>query len=265
MRRRYADAGTGQIHIREWAAVEDSTQPPLVLLQPSPYSGSYFETVAPLLNAGRLVIAPDFPGYGGSDPTPDKPSIADYASATIEALRNAYPDHQTFDLSGFHTGCLAAFEMSLIAPDMVNRLVPVDVPYFDAEAQAKMYPSTAADVVFTPELESLAAAWKFSVENRVKDISFERAWDMFCEQLRAGTRGAWAFHAAFTYDCAARISAVTHPTRLIATQSGLLEPTRATANAIPHAELIERLDVTRAVMELGAEAMAAEILEYLSD
>jgi hypothetical protein len=40
------------------------------------------------------------------------------------------------NLTGFHTGCLVATELSLIAPDRITQLVLIDVPAFDAQTHA---------------------------------------------------------------------------------------------------------------------------------
>jgi hypothetical protein len=40
------------------------------------------------------------------------------------------------NLTGFHTGCLVATKLSLMAPDRIRRLVLIDVPAFDAQTHA---------------------------------------------------------------------------------------------------------------------------------
>jgi alpha-beta hydrolase superfamily lysophospholipase len=125
----------GGIHWYEWKPKDEARigpiAPDLVLLHPMPHDGAFFNTIAPFLAAGRTVIAPDYPGYGRSDPFGGTPSIEIYADAMMDTIR-ARDTHGKADLFGFHTGCLVATEMSLRYPAEVHRLVEIDVPYFDA-------------------------------------------------------------------------------------------------------------------------------------
>ena len=107
IRRDYADSRLGQIHRRIKPATGSGT--PLVCLHPAPFSGIYFETIMPLLDIPGGIIAPDYPGFGGSDRIDGLPSIENFAAAMHDAI-----DDQTgpVDLLGFHTGCLVAVEMA---------------------------------------------------------------------------------------------------------------------------------------------------------
>ena len=265
MRRRYADTGLGQVHLRTLAPSGQASQPPLVCLHPIPYSGLYFTTIAPLLADRRAVIAPDYPGYGGSDAVTDRPSIADYAAAMLQAL--APRDGQAWgpvDLMGFHTGCLVAAEMALARPERVGRIVMIDAPVFEAAERAAMYDRATAQPAITETLDSLAPVWDTNVAKRLGSMPLMRAFALFVEQLRSGGRAAHGFHAAFTYSGENRLHRLTGSVLVIATRSGLLEPTRRAARRIPGARLVERLDIERAVLEEGAQAIAADVLGFLN-
>jgi pimeloyl-ACP methyl ester carboxylesterase len=126
----------GEIHWREWKLGE-SSQPDLVLLHPLPHGGDFFGTIAPLLAHGRAVIAPDYPGYGHSDPIGFTPSICVYAQAVMDARRSCKRPGAA-DLLGFHTGCLVGVELSLQYPRDVRRLVQIDVPFFEPRERKTM-------------------------------------------------------------------------------------------------------------------------------
>ena len=100
-----------------------------MLLHPLPHGGEFFRTIAPLLAQGRAVIAPDYPGYGQSDPIGFTPSIRVYAQAVMDARRSCERPGAA-DLLGFHTGCLVGVELSLRFPAAFRRLVQIDVPFF---------------------------------------------------------------------------------------------------------------------------------------
>ena len=123
----------GGIHWHEWKPKDEAAVGPpardLFVLHPLPHDASFFSVIAPYLAAGRTVVAPEYPGYGKSDPLREDPTIGRYADAMIDVLR-ARDTHGAADLFGFHTGCLVAVEMSLRYPGEVHRLVQVDVPYY---------------------------------------------------------------------------------------------------------------------------------------
>ena len=260
--RGYTDGPFGQVHWRSCG--ESGAAPDLVCLHPAPFSGLAFTTIMPFLAQDRRVIAPDFPGHGGSDPHRLDASIADYAeamSAVIAALAPGRP----VDLFGFHTGCLVACEMAVRSPERVRHLALVDVPAFDEQTREEHLAQSCAPPGFTEELVSLAPAWERGITRRVESQGMERSFAMFVEQLRHGEAMNAGFHAGFTYPVERRLPQVSRPTTIIATQSMLLEASRRAAQLIPTAKLSERLDVTRAVLDEAAETIASEVLASLAD
>ena len=264
MKRSYVSTQRGQIHLRFLYPRRKTESVPLVCLHPFPYSGAFFETIAPLLSDRRMVCAPDCPGFGGSDAPGTMLSMEELAETVLEALAKA-PDlaEGPVDLMGFHSGCLLAVEMARLEPARVRRLAIVDVPYFTTEEQEGRYPGSTAPVRYDGDLASLADAWEFSVAKRLDGMPFRRAFSNFVELLRAGERANWGYHATLTYDCARRFRAVQHETLIVASQYMLKERTRRAAADIHGARFVERRDVTRAVMEEGALAIAEEVLAFL--
>ena len=262
MTRFYVDTGFGQVHGRMLPAQNDAGNAPLLCLHPAPSSGLYFSTAMPLLNTDRQVIAPDYPGYGGSDKQAGPLSIADYAAAMLEVIEGASLDTPV-DVLGFHTGCLVAVEMAHARPDVLRRLVLCDIPYFTAEQQDSFRDKMTQPMPVSADLESLAAPWAFNVGGRINDGPLERAFELFAEHCRAGTRDWYAFDAAFRYDCEGRFGSLSTNVTCLATQSGLHEPTVVAASVLPNATYVDVTEVTTAVFESGAEAIAKRILEAL--
>ncbi len=110
----------------------------------------------------------------------------------------------------------------------------------------------------------LAPAWDRGITKRIESQGIERSWEMFVETLRHGRLMNAGFYADFSYDVEGRLPRVTHATAVIASQSMLLELSRRAAWLIPGAALIERLDITRAVLDEAAGKTAAQVLEYLN-
>ncbi|MCY4477443.1 MAG: alpha/beta hydrolase [Gammaproteobacteria bacterium] len=263
MKRAYAATRRGQIHLRYLQARRKPADVPLVCLHPFPYSGAFFETIAPLLSGRRMVCAPDCPGFGGSDAPEKMLSMEELAETVLEALGAAELPSGPVDLLGFHSGCLLAVEMARLGPDRVRKLAIIDVPYFTPEEQSGRYPKSTAPVRYDGDLTSLADAWEFSVARRLDGMPFNRAFGNFVELLRAGERANWGYHATLTYDCATRFRLLRHETLVVASQYMLKKHTRRAAADIPGTRFVERKDVTRAVMEEGAGAIAEEVLAFL--
>ena len=270
MKRSYADSRFGQIHARHVAPRDTSAPATLLCLHPAPYSGAYFETVMPMLAEKHTVIAPDYPGYG---PHPkfgaqtrslgnSAPKIADFAAAMLDFLDSSGIDGPV-DLLGFHTGCLVAAEMVHIDAARCRRLVLCDIPYFTAAEQDAMRDKVTKPLPLGPDLQSLAGAWSFNVSARLGDVPLPRAFELFVDHLRAGSNDWFAFDAAFRYDCEARFATLEADVVCLATQSGLHAPTLAAAAKIPGAALVDVTEVSSAVFEAGADAIAARILAAL--
>ena len=259
IRQHYSTTDGSRLHWRE----SGEGSPLLLCLHPAPHSGLYFETVMPLISTNRRVVAPDYPGYGGSSPVANEPTIADYARTMLALLEELSPEGPAAVL-GFHTGCLVAAEMAVLAPSLCERLVLIDIPYFTGDKQRDMLNVAARPLDLGPGSEGVATLWDKNVAQRIDAMPLDRAVSLLAEQLRVAGRSHFAFRAAFTYACEQRMSAVRVPTHIIATHSGLLESTRECAHQMKHASLEERLDIRRAVFEEGAAEIALSINSALS-
>lgn len=263
IRRFYGQTSFGQVHARIAPSVGDELLPPLLCLHPAPSSGLYFATAMPMLDEGRRVIAPDYPGYGGSDSLDEPPSIEDYARAMLEFLEDIHLEGPV-DILGFQTGCLVGAEIALQNPATVRKLLLCDVPYFTAEERPGLREKNATPLPVSPELESIAGAWSLNVEKRVAHVPLPRALELLAEHLRAGSKDYFGFHAAFGYACEERFPLITTGTTVLATQSGLHAPTAAAADALPSAGFVDVTEVATAVFESGAIAISKRINDALS-
>lgn len=263
MKKLYGDTSFGQVHARVLAADGEATAAPLLCLHPAPSSGLYFTTVMPLLNAGREIIAPDYPGYGGSDALTEAPEISDYAAAMLELLDTMKMDGAV-DVLGFHTGCLVGIEMALQNAGRIRRLVLCDVPYFDAAQRDGLKQKMAQPMPITQKLDSLTAPWDFNIASRIDTVPLPRAFALFSEHLRSGNNDYFGFSAAFSYDCETHFAQLDADVVLLATQSGLHEPTVNARGLLAGARFIDVPEVTTAVFEQGATAIAKRIHEALT-
>jgi len=209
--RGYAPGPFGQIHYR--SAGKPGSKPPLLLLHPSPLSSYVFEVFMVAASQDRLVIAPDTPGFGLSDPPSHQPDIADYAAAMLAFVAGLKLG--AVDVLGYHTGSATAVEMALQAPAQVRHLVLVGASLFN-EAE-------------------LAAFKRLYVERRIDDIPAalgkrwptfrDRDWRMVCsparamnillESFRNPDVSRWGHHAALSYPLEAQMRRLSHPTLVL--------------------------------------------------
>jgi len=249
MRKGYFGAPGQQVHYRECG----SGGTPLMCLPPAPHTGAYFETVMPLLAQKRQVKAVDYPGYGGSDRLEGEPSIAAYA----RRLSSEFNGKTRLDLIGFHTGNLVALEIALLHPNAVQNIIMIDVPFFDAETR-KTYRSKLPPTGLPSPVE---ASFDKTVTQRHRSTDENRAFALWTETMRSGRYQGDAFRAAFSYNCETQFPKLDHAVTIIATQSGLLGPSRKAASVLPNAALVETLDITAPVFEAYSEAIAEVILD----
>lgn len=262
IRKGYSDGPFGQLHWRMLEPAGKVSQPDLFCLHPAPFSGLAFTGIMPHLAQGRRIIAPDYPGHGGSDAFKTEPSIEEYAAA-IEAVIADLSANAAVDLMGFHTGNLVAVEIGLSVADRVRRLALVDVPAFDPKTRDKYRGAMSKPLEITPEMQCLEAAWDRGMTKRLASQGPDRSFDMFVEQLRHGKNMNAAFHAGFSYDVDGKLPQVAHPTLILASQSALLEATHRASKLIPTAKLVERPDIARAVLDEAAAITASEVLMFL--
>lgn len=263
LRKGYSDGPQGQVHWRKAEPASEAAAPDLYCFSPAPFSSIAYATIMPHLAAGRHVIAPDYPGQGGSDGDGPTPSIEDYAASMLAAINDVSGDAPV-DVLGFHSGCLVAAEIKLRAPDQIGKIVLVDVPAFDPETRAKYLPMVGATFEPSANMESLAKAWDMAVTKRLETQTLAQSLALFADTAGNGPRMNATFHAAFTYDVEVKLSALVADVTIIASQSSLLEPSRRAAGMITDCELVEMLDVQRSVLDESAEVTAAVILKALT-
>lgn len=105
----FADSGTG---------------PAVLLLHAFPLSGAMWKKqIAPLRGSFRL-IAPDLPGFGGSQPPSSPVSIAGYAGLALELLDALGVDKAA--VVGLSMGGYVALELQAAAPQRVGALALCD-------------------------------------------------------------------------------------------------------------------------------------------
>ena len=108
-------------------------RPPVVLLHGGSGSWNHWvRNIAALVEAGRMVIAPDLPGCGDSSPLPSG-NDADAIPPWIESGLNALVGDRACQLVAFSFGAMVATLLAAAQPARVERLVIVGAPGLKAQ------------------------------------------------------------------------------------------------------------------------------------
>lgn len=263
-RRAYVDGGFGQIHVRIAGATRQAL--PLLCLHQSPKSGLEFEPFMRAASGARDIIAPDYPGYGMSDPPPTE------KEATIEAYaeemwRVADALSLTrLDLFGNHTGSKVAAAMAMMRPDRVRSIVMVSAAILTPEERAAFID------YFTPIPLDRAGArfrisWERVVEHSDPALSLEAMAQSYLQNLMAGDRYEWGHAAAFAYGAPFEeaLRSLPHRIAILNPNDQLSEATRRAAPMLRNGRVIELPEWRHGFLDLHAKAAAALVLRLLDE
>lgn len=263
--RAYVDGRWGQLHLR--LAGTERIGRPLLLLHPTPKSGWIWEPIMPGLAAGRVVVAPDTPGYGASDPPPAPPTIealADEMLALLDTLvaQGVLPAGPV-DVMGYHTGSVVAASMAARAPDRIGRLVLVSLAAYSADAREEKRARHANWPGPQPDGSHLGAMWRLI--DTLTDPRASIAWKQasLAENLRSGPRAPWGYHAVFGHDFQATLDALTHPALIVNPQDDLWQQTRDNAGRVAHARYVELPGAGHGLFDLDREPIARLVCAFL--
>lgn len=261
--RSYAQGHWGQVHLRSCGATVEGGPPPLLCIHSTPSSGAMWDAILPRLGRDRLVVAPDTPGYGMSDPPPAPVTIRDYA----EALAALCDDLglERFDVAGFHTGSIIATELANLRPDLVRRLVVFGLAAYDAEARAQrlarvreFFPEPAADLAHIEKL------WARLTELADPRLQPEERHVAMADSLRTGARLPWGFMAVYDHDFIAAMARVAQPVLVMNPEDDLWAQTHTHWRTYPDARLVEIPGVKHGVLKLETDRVEAEMRAFLT-
>jgi len=130
-RRAYFDFRFGQLHVRTAFPTTGGfdEQVTLICMHPALSSSRIFTRFLPQIADVRSVYAPDLPGCGESDPSPDLSAAA--AAGAVSDLAGELRLRQ-IDLLGMHSGANAALALAASRPELVRRLVLLGLPHIEA-------------------------------------------------------------------------------------------------------------------------------------
>ena len=263
LERRYISCRFGQLHLRiARPARAVRGRPPLVLFHQTPLSGRMFEHILPHLADGRFAIAVDTPGYGESDRPAERPTLAAYGDAILDALAGQFGNR--IDLLGYHTGAAIALDLAA-RRRAARRLVLIAVPLLDAARRQPLLTQLAADKdPFPADGSALLQQWSGSVAARPPDQSIEDVARLVAEKQRGGRHYEWALRSAMEADLVPLADRIKVRALVIAPHDGLQGPS-AEAARLMKARLIERPDWRYGLFDAAPKEVATMINLFLAE
>lgn len=262
-RRAYGDGPFGQMHWRATPGPAGATARPLYCLHQSPKSGLEMETLLGRFS-DRPAVAPDYPGYGLSDPPPsaDAATIEAYAES-VWAVADAL-GHERVDLFGHHTGAKVAAAMAVARPDRVGAIVMVSAALVTPaeraafEAYFQPVPLDEAGTRFT-------SMWARIHHHAGPGMTLEMKARSFLQNLMGGEGYEWGHAAAFAYDAPFReaLASLPHPILVLNPEDELTEATRRAEGLLRNGRLQELPGWGHGMVELRATELARLIAAFV--
>lgn len=229
MRRGYADGPFGQIHYQ----MAPEGRPLVLLHQAVMHSDQFTNVFGPLAARGLRPIAIDMPGFGMSDATADVPTIADFSAVVMPVLDALGIDRAI--VAGHHTGALVSTEVGLRHPDRVDAVVmggTLVMPDQQRLAMRDEFAEREKGFVPLPGAAHMAAMYETRARYADGTISVERLNDYVTQAMVA--RGPyWHGHyAAFGYDHASAIRALTVPALILTNSGDMIHDAAVAARAL---------------------------------
>lgn len=254
-RRHYVIVGNRQVHYRRMGK-----GPPILAFHSSPQTGDF---VLPYLKpfAERFtIIAPDTPGYGGSDPLPmEYPVIEDYADASLQ-MADALGLGKVI-VYGTHTGAHIALEYARRHPQRVSLCILDGISFYTEEEQKEMRAHYAPPFEPLADGGHLAWAWQHTRDqmlfypwfrwekerrlgNTMRDPSYIHQIVLW--KMLPGWGYRKGYQAAFGHPTLPAVRALTVPTLILAQASDILAPMASRIVDVPKSVTVEVLPAEKA-------------------
>jgi pimeloyl-ACP methyl ester carboxylesterase len=259
VRRAYAPGPHGQIHYRRSGPA--GVRSPLLLLHSCPGSSYLFDAFLAEMGRDRTVIAPDFPGFGMSDPPDAAPGIAGYAHAMLE-LETAL-GLGVFDVMGYHAGGVVAVEMARQQPKAVRKIVMIGAPVFNAEERAAFNARFSVH-----DADARAAAmnkgWPlFKTEFWKMGTDVVRTWNIYLDAQKNPDVAAWGLRAAISYDLAEALGHVSQPVLVLNPKDDLTAHTPRASALLKDGRVHDLPDYTHGMLDAKTAEIAAIVRGFL--
>jgi len=268
--RAYVHSQFGQLHYRVALPSEPQTRPPLLCIHQTPSSSAEWDIIMSDLAVGRVVIAPDTPGYGMSDPPPSPLGIPDFANIMFRFMedmeRAGVVTKGPFDVMGYHTGSITATEMARSSAERVRRLVLFGLAAYDADIRRTKL-ATLYDRFPPPgnDLSHVEKLWAILGVLCDPLMSMEQRHVNMAEALRLGSRMPWGYDAVYRYDFLQAMSEVGQEVLIMNPEDDLWDVTRATSDRYRQGSRLDFPGLKHGILSIARTRIVAEIKTFLEN
>lgn len=266
MKRQFVDGRYGQIHLRI-AQPAVSLEPPLLLMHMFPQSGRNFSAALEKLANRRVVVAPDFPGFGESDHLEKMITAEDYAASIWDVVDELEltGSHDRVDLFGIHAGSKIAVEFVLQRPDAVRQLILCSAAVLKAD-DVKRIQKALTRIPLDEAGTRFSHLWAMLIRNCRPHMTFEKAAESFSEMLRGGEKSDWGNIAVLDYNerFPERLKQLRHHVNLINPGDDLYDMTKTTVNYLDSVTLYDKPHWKHGFPDTNAEEFASLLEEILA-
>jgi pimeloyl-ACP methyl ester carboxylesterase len=263
--RHYTDGRFGQIHLRIASPPGPSRHPALYCLHQSPKCGLEFETLMREMSEDRVVVAPDYPGYGQSDapPSEHEATIAAYGEACWQVADAL--GHDRIDLFGNHTGSKVAAEMALQHPGRVGAIAMVSAAILTPEERA-WFTDYFTPIPLDEAGTRLTTMWERILKRRAPGVPLELLAASLTMNLFGGEAYEWGHAAAFAYDqpFVRALQSLPHRITILNPADDLQTQTRRAEGMLQNGEIIECPQWGYNFMDMAPAQVAALLRPRLS-
>jgi len=258
VRRQFIDVKAGQLHLRTCDASSTDSSVAIVCLHMMPKSGRIFVNLMPELAKDRLVIAPDYPGYGESDGYSEafQPTIEHYAESISEVISHFNLDQ--VDLIGYHTGSMVSIELAHRYPNLIRKIINISAPVL-SEEESRDLDKFFAPIPLDKEGTRFRTMWERIIHFSGPGMTLEMAAVSMAENLRGGERYEDGHHAAFEYARAytQKISEIKQPCWVMNFGDDLFEYSKRVRTDFP--------DWSHGALDIWPKEVAVEMLTFLDN
>ncbi len=258
--KRYVDGRFGQIHLRMAVPETDQGHPPLLCFHMSPNSGRIYEIFIGHMGTDRLAVAPDTPGFGDSDPPPEKPAIADFAGAMTDVMDAL--DLTVVDVMGYHTGSETCVELALQQPGRVRKLVLTSAPIF-TDQELKEHRDHYAEAEVKEDGSHVAEKWKGHLFWAGPGWTMDHVGVQFADALRRPDISWWGHNAAFDFPMVERLKQVIQPVLVLNPNDDLVEQSRRADGIMQNGSIHELPDWGHGYLDIHTEEAGSIVRAFL--
>ena len=211
----------------------------------------------------RLVIAPDYPGYGMSDkPGSEAEATVDLYAQEMWAIADQM-GHDKIDLFGNHTGSKVIACMAMDQPDRVGSLVMISAALLTPE-EKDMFGNMFQPIPLDDEGSRYKIMWDRIIERRSAGVTYEMLGESMAMNLMGGEEYEWGHHAAFSWDKYEHaLRTLDHRITVLNPNDDLTEATSRAGPMLKNGEIVDLPDWVYNFMDVWPEETAKLVLSKL--